>query len=145
MEFLFQGYLKVLGLARTAEVMRDARIGEAQANMEAQVRQFKANEELSAHQFTNKAEVAESERTFMLQKADFDKEVAGQKAISDFAYQLQENITRQKIREEEIETTVSYISLFGRRDVSEFDNKLFCSSKGRNELVCLCPIRIIIL
>ena len=46
--FLFQGYLKALGMARTAEVKRDARIGEAEAKRDAQIKEAIAEEERMA-------------------------------------------------------------------------------------------------
>lgn len=35
---MFQGYLKALGMARTAEVKRDARMGEAEARRDSQIK-----------------------------------------------------------------------------------------------------------
>jgi flotillin len=43
-----QGYLKALGMARTAEVKRDARIGEAEAKRDAQIKEAIAEEERMA-------------------------------------------------------------------------------------------------
>jgi flotillin len=43
-----QGYLQSLGLARTAEVKRDARIGEAEAKKETTIKQAMAEEERMA-------------------------------------------------------------------------------------------------
>merc|ERR1712141_934468 len=40
-----EGYLKALGMARTAEVKRDARIGEAEAKRDAQIKEAIAEEE----------------------------------------------------------------------------------------------------
>ena len=37
------GYLKALGMARTAEVQRDARVGEAQAKMQSSIAEAKVN------------------------------------------------------------------------------------------------------
>ena len=45
---MFQGYLKALGMARTAEVKRDARIGEAEAKRDAQIKEAIAEEERMA-------------------------------------------------------------------------------------------------
>ena len=39
------GYLKALGMGRTAQVKRDARIGEAHAKMEAQMKEAEAEQE----------------------------------------------------------------------------------------------------
>ena len=43
-----EGYLKALGMARTAEVKRDARIGEADAKRDAQIKEAIAEEERMA-------------------------------------------------------------------------------------------------
>ena len=45
---ILQGYLKALGMARTAEVKRDARIGEAEAKKDAQIKEAIAEEERMA-------------------------------------------------------------------------------------------------
>lgn len=45
---LFQGYLQSLGMARTAEVKRDARIGEAEAKRDARIKEAIAEEERMA-------------------------------------------------------------------------------------------------
>lgn len=46
--YIIQGYLKALGLARTAEVKRDARIGEAEARKETTIKEAIAEEERMA-------------------------------------------------------------------------------------------------
>merc|ERR1719356_2049582 len=46
-----EGYLKALGMARTAEVKRDARIGEAEARRDAQIKEAIAEEERMASRF----------------------------------------------------------------------------------------------
>ena len=45
---IFQGYLQSLGMARTAEVKRDARIGEAEAKRDARIKEAIAEEERMA-------------------------------------------------------------------------------------------------
>jgi flotillin len=78
------GYLEALGRPRTAEVKRDAVVAENQA----------------------KTREAESERNFGIKKAEYDKEVARQRAAADLAYTLQQNITNQTVRGEEIQVEV---------------------------------------
>jgi flotillin len=46
-----EGYLKALGMARTAEVKRDARIGEAEAKKDAQIKEAIAEEERMAARY----------------------------------------------------------------------------------------------
>ena len=72
---LWQGYLKALGMARTAEVKRDARIGEADAKRDAQIKEAIAEEERMAARLLNDAEIAKSKRDFELKKAAYDVEV----------------------------------------------------------------------
>ncbi len=78
------GYLEALGRPRTAEVKRDAVVAENAA----------------------RTREAESERSFNIQKAEYDKEVARQRAEADLAYNLQQNITNQTVRQEEIQVEV---------------------------------------
>ena len=73
--FILQGYLKALGMARTAEVKRDARIGEAEAKRDAQIKEAIAEEERMASRLLNDAEIAKSKRDFELKKAAYDVEV----------------------------------------------------------------------
>ena len=70
-----EGYLKALGMARTAEVKRDARIGEADAKRDAQIKEAIAEEERMAARLLNDAEIAKSKRDFELKKAAYDVEV----------------------------------------------------------------------
>ncbi|XP_066943089.1 flotillin-1-like isoform X1 [Macrobrachium rosenbergii] len=100
------GYLMALGMSRTAEVQRDARIGEAIAQKDASIKKAIADEELTASKYANETLKAQANRDFETQKAGYDREVNTKKAEADLAYTLQECITRQKIREEEMETKV---------------------------------------
>ena len=62
-------------MARTAEVKRDARIGEADAKRDAQIKEAIAEEERMAARLLNDAEIAKSKRDFELKKAAYDVEV----------------------------------------------------------------------
>lgn len=64
-----------LGMARTAEVKRDARIGEAEARSEAQIREAVAEEQRMASVLKNDTEMAEAKRDFELKKAAYDVEI----------------------------------------------------------------------
>ena len=64
-----------MGMARTAEVKRDARIGEADAKRDAQIKEAIAEEERMAARLLNDAEIAKSKRDFELKKAAYDVEV----------------------------------------------------------------------
>lgn len=79
MKIVLQGYLKALGMARTAEVKRDARIGEAEAQAVAKIKEALAEEQRMAARFLNDTEIAKAQRDFELKKAAYDVEVQTKK------------------------------------------------------------------
>merc|ERR1711994_924651 len=52
------GYLKALGMARTAEVQRDARVGEAAAKMQSTIAEARAEQERMEAKLKNDTEIA---------------------------------------------------------------------------------------
>ncbi len=112
-----QGYLDALGRARTAEVKRDAEIGEAEATRDANIRraeaerdsgiaQAKANRDREAARFEADTRIAESERNFKVEQAGYEVQTNTRRAEAELAFQLQEAKTRQDIRQEELEVEV---------------------------------------
>ncbi|CAA9994604.1 unnamed protein product [Nesidiocoris tenuis] len=101
-----EGYLKSLGMARTAEVKRDARVGEAEARKDARIKEAIAEEQRMASKFINDTEIAQAQRDFELKKAAYDVEVQTKKAEAEMAYELQAAKTRQRIKEEQMQITV---------------------------------------
>lgn len=101
-----EGYLKSLGMARTAEVKRDARIGEAEARKDATIKEAIAEEQRMASKFVNDTEIAKAQRDFELKKAAYDVEVQTKKAEAELAYELQAAKTRQRIKEEQMQIRV---------------------------------------
>ncbi|XP_031620482.1 flotillin-1 isoform X1 [Contarinia nasturtii] len=101
-----KGYLKSLGMARTAEVKRDARIGEAEARCDAQIKEAIAEEQRMAARFLNDTEIAKAQRDFELKKAAYDVEVQTKKAEAEMAYELQAAKTKQRIKEEQMQIKV---------------------------------------
>ncbi len=112
-----QGYLDALGVRRTAEVKRDATIGEAEARRDAAIgeaeaqrdagiREAEADQKRQAARFEADTGIAESQRDFESQKAEYDQQVNARRAEAELAYSLQEAKTRQKIREEELQVEV---------------------------------------
>ena len=101
-----QGYLEALGVRRTAEVKRDAAIGEAQAERDAGIKEAGADQQRQAARFEADTSIAESERDFQTQKAAYDQQVNARRAEAELAYALQEAKTRQQIRGEELQIEV---------------------------------------
>uniref|UniRef100_A0A2H8TE68 Flotillin-1 n=2 Tax=Melanaphis sacchari TaxID=742174 RepID=A0A2H8TE68_9HEMI len=101
-----EGYLKALGLARTAEVKRDARIGEAEAKRETTIKEAMAEEERMAAKLINDTEIAKAQRDFELKKAAYDVEIQTKKAEAELAFELQAAKTKQLIKEEQMQIDV---------------------------------------
>ncbi len=101
-----QGYLEALGMRRTAEVKRDATIGEAEAARDAGIKSAQAEQLREAARYTANTAIAESERDYNTQKASYDQLVNARRAEAELAYALQEAKTRQSIREEELQVEV---------------------------------------
>lgn len=101
-----EGYLLALGMARTAQVKRDARIGEAEAKRDSGIKEALADEARMRAKFENDTEIAKAKRDYELKKAAYDIEVFTKKAQSQLAYDLQASITKQKIKEEEMQIKV---------------------------------------
>lgn len=92
-----QDYLRSLGKGRTAQVQRDARVGEAEAKRDAGIREARARQEQVSAQLLSEAATAKAQRDFQLQQAQCDGAVSARKAQADLAYQLQVARTQQAI------------------------------------------------
>ena len=101
-----QGYLDALGQARIAEVKRDATIGQANAQRDANIQSAHARQEGETVKFEAETKIAEAQKNYAVQKAAYDAEVNRRKAESELAYTLQQNISNQKVKEEEVQIAV---------------------------------------
>jgi flotillin len=101
-----QGYLDALGRKRTAEVKRDAQIGEAEAARDATIASADARQEGETAKFRAETKIAEAEKDYQVQKADYDAQTNRKKAEAELAYTLQQNITNQQVKAEEVEIEV---------------------------------------
>jgi len=101
-----EGYLKSLGMTRCAEVQRDAKIGQAEAQQESTIAEAKAAEQEMEAKLTNDTLVAKAKRDFELKKATYDTEVSTADAEAQLAYQLQAAKVNARIKEEEMEVKV---------------------------------------
>ncbi len=101
-----QGYLDALGQARTAEVKRDAQIGQANADRDARIQAARAKQAAREAEFEAEARVAEAEKQFAVQKAAYDAEVNRRRAEAEQAYTIQTAIEQQKVRAEQVQIEV---------------------------------------
>ena len=90
-----QGYLEALGRPRTAQVKRDAIRGEAEAEREAKAARYEAD-----------LAIEESRREFEVRRAAAKAEGRRAAAEADLAYELQQAISRQQVRAEELRVEI---------------------------------------
>jgi flotillin len=95
-------YLNALGKRRTAEVKRDATIGEAEATRDAKIKSSQALQEGEKARFTAEAEIAQSQRDFLIRQAGYQAEVETEKARAAQAGPLSQAKARQGVVAEEV-------------------------------------------
>jgi flotillin len=96
-----QGYLDALGKKRTAEVKRDAIIGEAQATRDAMIKSALADQEGKTKRYEADVAIAQSLRDKETRQAEFDAAVQAKEAESEQAGPLATAIAKQKVTEQE--------------------------------------------
>ena len=97
-----EGYLDALGKRRTAEVKRDATIGEAEAHRDAKIKSSQALQEGEKAKFQAEAEISQSSRDFMIRQAQYQAEIETQKARAEQAGPLSQATARQGVVAEEV-------------------------------------------
>jgi flotillin len=97
-----QGYLDALGKKRTAEVKRDAVIGEAQAQRDAMIQSANADQEGKTKRYQADVTIAAAMRDKETKQAEFDAMVQAKRAESSQAGPLSTAVARQKVTEEEV-------------------------------------------
>jgi flotillin len=110
-------YLESLGRTRTAEVKRDAVKGEAEAQRDATIAQANAARDATIQsalarqqgetaKYGAETRIAESQKEYRVQKAQYDEESNRQEVKANLATTLQEKITTQDIKAQEIQIEV---------------------------------------
>lgn len=102
-----QGYLDALGKRRTAEVKRDAVIGEAEAQRDAMIRAAQADQEGKTKRYEADVIIAQSLRDKESRQAEFDAAVQAKQAEAEQAGPLakataQQRVTEQAVRIEQV-------------------------------------------
>jgi flotillin len=101
-----QGYLEALGQTDVANVKRDATIGQALAARDATIKSAGARQEGETAKFEAETRIAESDKDYKVQKAAYDAETNRRQAEAELAYVLQQNITNQQVKAEEVQIEV---------------------------------------
>jgi flotillin len=96
-----QGYLDALGKKRTAEVKRDAVVGEALATRDAMIKSAMADQEGKTKRYEADVAIAQALRDKESRQAEFDAAVKGKQAEADQSGPLATAIARQRVTEQE--------------------------------------------
>jgi flotillin len=97
-----EGYIEALGKKRTAEVKRDAQIGESIAARESTIQSTTALREGKERENENLALVAQAEKERDVKKAQYEAQVLSQQAQARQAGPLAEAKARQAVVQEEV-------------------------------------------
>lgn len=97
-----EGYLDALGKRRTAEVKRDAEIGQAEANRDSKIKASLALQEGEKVRLETEAQIAQSNRETEIQKAQVQAEIEKERAKAQQAGPLAEAKARQEVIAEEV-------------------------------------------
>lgn len=97
-----EGYLDALGKRRTAEVKRDAEIGQAEANRDSKIKASQALQEGEKVRLATEAQIAQSQRETEIQKAQVQAEIESERAKASQAGPLAEAKAQQQVTVEEV-------------------------------------------
>lgn len=97
-----EGYLDALGKRRTAEVQRDADIGEAEAKRDSKIKASLAMQEGEKVKLESEALIAASTRETEVKRAQYMAEIQREKATSEQAGPLADAKARQEVVAEEV-------------------------------------------
>src|SRR5262245_18581131 len=96
-----QGYLDALGKKRTAEVKRDAMVGEALVTRDATIKSAMADQEGKTKRYEADVAIAQALRDKESRQAEFDAAVQGKQKEAEQAGPLATAIARQRVTEQE--------------------------------------------
>lgn len=100
-------YLNALGKRRTAEVKRDATVGEAEATRDAKIKSSIALQEGERAKLNAEAEIAQAQRDLQIRQAQYLAEVDAEKARAAQAGPLSQAKARQAVVAEEVKVDVT--------------------------------------
>lgn len=96
-----QGYLDALGKKRTAEVKRDAVVGEAKAQRDAMIESARADQEGKTKRYEADVTIAQAQRDKETRQAEFNAMIKAKTAESEQAGPLATAIAKQRVIEQE--------------------------------------------
>jgi len=118
-----QGYLQALGKKRTAEVKRDAIVGERTADREARAEAAQQDMEARQAEAARDADARMAERDRNIRAAEYEAQQNEAKAKADLAYALQEAKTQQSVEKEKIQVEVVQKEMQTQVQLREIERK----------------------
>lgn len=97
-----EGYLDALGKRRTAEVKRDAQIGEAEATRDSKIKASLAMQEGEKVKLDTEANISLAQRDLSVKQAQYQAEVEKERATADPSGPLSSAKARQSVVAEEV-------------------------------------------
>lgn len=119
------GYLSSLGNRRTAQVKRDAKVGEAIARKDASIRENAARVLEFQNKYSNETLIAERERNYKLSSLSNDIKVAPSQAQAQLEPELQRAKMMQKIKAESVEINI----VAKRKEVALAEQEIIVAEK----------------
>ncbi len=117
------GYLDALGKTRTAEVKRDAIVGERTADREARAEAAGQDKEARMAEAMADADAKEAERDRNIRAAQYKAQEQEAQAQADLAYGLQEAKTQQLVEKEKIQVEVVQKEMQTQVQMREIERK----------------------
>ena len=100
------GYFEALSKPQIAAVKRDAEIAEAEAVKESMIKTSEARRAGEQARLEADARVAEAQKEADIKKLSYERERQTTRAVSDAAYQIQQNVTQKEITNTEMDASV---------------------------------------
>ncbi|KMT22925.1 flotillin family protein [Clostridium cylindrosporum] len=135
------GYIEALGKEQIAKVKSSAAIAEAEAAKEREIRTAEAMKEKQIRtaearklgkqaELEAEAQIAEAEKNKELKILDYSREQETQRAVSDAAYKIQENITSKEVKNTEMDARV--LEEQRNKEVAEAEVQVQIAKEQRN-------------
>ena len=124
------GYFEALSKPQIAAVKRDAEIAQAEAVKESMVKTSEARRAGEQARLEAEARVAEAQKEADIKKLNYEKERQTTQAVSDAAYQIQQNVTLKEITNTEMDASV--LKEQRSKDVREAEIQIQIAAEQKN-------------
>lgn len=100
------GYIESLGVKQIVEKKKEAEIAKAEADRDRQIKTSEAKRDGERAKLEAETEIAKANKEKLLKEQLYAKETQASKAITDQAYEIQQNITRKDVIQSQMDATL---------------------------------------